>query len=408
MNLKIEYYDDGSSFQAIDPLMLNPEYLNNFSIFERFPQKGNKFRFRCLIVDMESMPVEKLASILRSWETIYLHKEHMKYYNEHIKDNLEYILKHDGIDIKKKTSIFTEVTTDVIKEVFERHLDGEVLTPSSLKRVEKHISRVIEFITDTNSLNGLADLIGHDYDTHTHSIKVSWFMATFINSNRDLFPNQSDADFKDLLIKASVAGLLHDIGKTKIPKNILNKNGKLNNLEYISIQSHTAYSVSLLFQTGLPKYALEAILYHHENEDGSGYPSSLKSEKIPLLAKIAHIADVFEALTAKRSYKEPKTTFEALRIMAGKNPHVEMLSRFEKEARENKKVPVETIVRNEPNIKIQRLREKEMAEEEAQKRVEARLKLRDQGMAHCFDKDLMKRFIITINKAKSFNLSGLL
>jgi predicted glycosyl hydrolase (DUF1957 family) len=59
-------------------------------------------------------------------------------------------------------------------------------------------------------------------------------------------------------------------------------------------------------------------------------------------------------------------------------------------------------------VKIQRLREKEMAEEEAQKRVEARLKLRDQGMAHCFDKDLMKRFIITFNKAKTFNLSGLL
>ena len=73
-----------------------------------------------------------------------------------------------------------------------------------------------------------------------------------------------------------------------------------------------------------------------------------------------------------------------------------------------KKVPIKTIVRNEPDIKRRRLREKEMMEKEAQKRVEARFKLRDQGMAHCFDKDLMNRFIITINKSQSFDLSGLL
>ncbi len=408
MDLQTEYFDDGSSFQAIDPLMLNPNHLSNISIFERFPKKNNTYRFRCLITDTGSMETEKLSRLLKSWEIIYVHKKHLGNYNAHIKDNLGYILRHETIDVKKKTAIFTRVSTEIIKGVFNIQLHKAGPDPDALKQVEKLISNAIEFITDTGSLNGLADLIGHDYDTHAHSIKVAWLVAAFINNNRDLFPKQSDADFQQFLIKAAVAGLLHDIGKTKIPKNILNKKGRLNNLEYITVQSHSAYSISLLFEGGFPTYALQAILYHHENEDGSGYPCGLKNDGIPLVAKITHIADVFEALTAKRPYKAPKSPFEALRIMSGSNPHAETLSHFEKEARENAKVPIETIVRNEPDIKRRRLREKEMMEEEAQKRVEARLILRDRGMAHCFDEDLIKRFIMTMNQSSSFNFSGLL
>ena len=233
-------------------------------------------------------------------------------------------------------------------------------------------------------------------------------MAIFINANKELFEVQSSSELKNLLVQAVVAGLLHDIGKIKIPRNILNKKGKLNNLEYIVIQSHTAYSASLLFDTGLSKYSMQAILYHHENEDGSGYPSGLKMDRIPLIAKICHIADVFDALTSKRHYKDSKTPFEALKIMTGENPYLDTLLKFEKEARENRKTPVSAIVRDDYNIKLRRLREKEMIEKEAEKRVEARMKLRDRGMSHCFDTDLLKRFIHTINQSKSFHLSDLL
>ncbi len=408
MDLKIEYFDDGTYFQAIDPLMINPEYLTNFSLFERFPSRNKQYRFRSLLTDMDSMSVEKLSSLLESWETVYVHKKHLRYYTDHIKDNLDYILKHETIDIKKKTQAFASVFINVIKDVFDSNFHGTIVSPDSINELEQLISQIIEFIQDINSLNGLADLIGHDYDTHAHSLKVAWLLAAFINCNRDLFPKQSNSDFKRFVLKATVAGIMHDIGKIKIPKNILNKKGKLDNIEYITVQSHTAYSLSLLYESGLPKFVMQTILYHHENEDGSGYPCGLKNEQIPILAKIIHIADVFEALTAKRPYKEAKTPFEALKIMSGTNPHAEVLGQFEKEVRENKKVHIQTIVRNEPDIKLRRLREKEMMEEEAKKKVEARLKLRDQGMAHCFDRELMKKFIIMINHSENFDLSSLL
>ncbi len=408
MDLKSEYVDDGSSFQEIDPLLLNPEYLTNFSIFEKYPHIDKKFRFRCLIADAKSMPVDKLIRMLQSWDTVYVHKKQIKAYEEHIKTNIGYILNHRSININKKTTVYIKVSTSMIKDVFESHFNEAAVNSQPIEQVEKLISKVIDFIRSADSLNGLAQLIGHDYDTHMHSIKVGWLIAVFINANRDLFPEQTDSQFQTFLIQAAVAGLLHDLGKIKIPENILNKRGKLDNLEYITVQSHAAYSLSLLFGTGLPKFAMQAILYHHENEDGSGYPCGLKNEQIPLIAKITHIADVFEALTSKRPYKEAKTAFEALKIMSGTNPHVEILNKFEQEAKENKRVPIEAIVRNESDIKLQRLRERQIMEEEAKKRVEARLKLRDQGMAHCFNKELIQRFIQTLNQSNNFNLTGLI
>jgi len=242
MELTTEHYDDGSSFRAIDPLTLNPAHLDKFSIYERLQDKENQYRFRCLINDSASIPKSKLARLLESWEVVFIHEKQLKEYEDHVKENLDYILKHDNLDVKRKTRAYVKGTSRIIKDIFDVHQDKITVSPCKINRVEKLIENAIDFISDTQSLNGLADLIGHDYDTHTHSIKVGWLTAVFVNANRDLFPQPNNQAFRDFLIKAVATGFLHDIGKIKIPDNILNKRGKLDNLEYLMVQSHTAYS----------------------------------------------------------------------------------------------------------------------------------------------------------------------
>lgn len=408
MGLASEYVEDGGSFITIDPLSINPDYLASFSLFERYDAgEKNKYRFRCLLVDTASMPKERLMELLRFRDAVYVHKNQAQKYSEYIKDNLEFILNHDEIDSGNKAKTLVAVSTNVVKDSFTVKFSSEEECRRVVRNVQQLITRAIDFISSIESLKGVADLVGHDYDTHTHSIKVGWLVATFISSNQDLFEAVTRDELKSLMIQSAVAGFLHDIGKVKIPKNVINKRGKLNNLEYITMQAHTAYSVSLLFESQLPKSAIQAILYHHENEDGSGYPCGLAGDQIPMLAKICHIADVFDALTSRRPYKEPKTPLQALKIMVGENPYLDSLQKFEAEANTNRRVPVVTRVRDDYDAKLKRLREKEMLEEEAAKRVEARHKLRDQGMLHCFDKDLLKRFIMTINRSSNFDLSGL-
>lgn len=403
-----EYFSDGSDFSPIDPLSINPGALADFSLYERKNLSKDKFRFHCLLTDTRSIEQDRLIKLLRSWEDIYIHKSQAETYKQYLKENLAYFLSHDEIDISKKTDTLTNLSTEVITSYFETNFGDPGACKKSLRRLESLISKAISFISDINSLNGIAKLIGHDYETHTHSIKVGWLMAIFVNYNRDLFENEIDEGFDRFLIQAAVAGFLHDIGKIKVPQNVLGKKGRLNNLEYILVQCHTAYSASLLFDSGLSRPTMQAILYHHENEDGSGYPVGLVKDQIPVIAKVCHIVDVFDALTSKRHYKEAKTPYEALSIMTGANPHIETLNKFEKEARENVKTPVTATVRDDYDIKLRRLRERELVEKEAAKRVEARIKLRDRGMSHCFDKDLMRRFVYTINKSEGFNLSGLL
>jgi HD-GYP domain-containing protein (c-di-GMP phosphodiesterase class II) len=405
MDFLMEYINDGSDFRRIEPLLINPDCLTGFRVYERQPLSKGKYRFRCLLADPLSVEKARMIQLLSSWEHLYIHKRQEANYQAYLKNNLSYILDHKEIDISRKTDTLIDLSTDVVSQYFEANFSDAFESKKALEKVQELISQAFSFITDINSLNGIARLIGHDYDTHTHSIKVGWLMATFINFNKELFRDECRQDFKEYLIQAAVAGFLHDIGKVKVPKNILGKKGRLDNLEYIVVQCHTAYSASLLFDSGIAKPTMQAILYHHENEDGSGYPCGLKKDQIPLIAKVCHIVDVFDALTSKRHYKDSKTPFEALKIMTGENPYLETLNRFEKEAMENKRTPVTAVVRDDYDAKLRRLREKEMVEEEARKRVEARMKLRDKGMAHCFDGELLKRFIFTINQSEGFDLS---
>ena len=408
MALATEYFDDGSLFFAIDPRSIDPDQLVGFSLYERQVQEAGKFRFRSLLKDTCSIPKDRLLRLLHSWDEVYIHRHQRKRYQNYVKENLGFILKHEDVDARHKSRSLVFASGEVIQEAFQVNFSSKTDTEKMIANITKLLTTVIDFISDIRSLDGMAELVGHDYDTHTHSIKVGWLLALFINNNQDLFPELDAKALRRLMIQATAAGFFHDIGKIKIPKNVINKPGKLNNLEYILIQSHAAYSMGLLFKTPLPRNCLEIVLYHHENQDGSGYPCGLMGEEIPLLSRVCHIVDVFDALTSKRAYKPPKTPYDALRIMTGDNPYVDALRKFEDEVKENRRVPVVTVVRDDYEAKLKRLREREMLEEEARKRVKARVKLRDQGMAHCFDKELLRRFIQTMNRSDNFDLSGLL
>jgi len=407
MGLASEYVDDGSSFFAVDPLSINPDSLADFALFERYPAKNGSYRFRCLLMDTRSVERSRLMEMIRKWDTVYIHKREAGHYREYVRENLEFILNHEDIQVERKTDALMDLSLNVVEESFAMNFSQRADIEKVIANVQVLLTRAMGFLSSIESLKGVAKLAGHDYETHTHSIKVGWFMATFINSNRDLFDNPGREDLKDLLVEASVAGFLHDLGKVKIPRNIINKPGRLDNLEMMIMQAHPSYSASILFDSPLSHTALQAVVYHHENEDSSGYPCGLSGEEIPLMAKICHMADVFDALTSQRPYKPAKSPFDALKIMAGENPYRDALKKFEAEARENKKPPVTATVRDDYEQKLKRLREREILEAEADKRVRARIQLRDKGMAHCFDPALLRRFILTLNQSKSFDLSAL-
>lgn len=117
---------------------------------------------------------------------------------------------------------------------------------------------------------------------------------------------------KALLDSLTVAAMLHDIGKTSVPPDILNKTGKLTPEEFEEIKKHTVYGEELLKEAHADKAVTDAALNHHERSDGSGYPRGLHADEIDDFSAIIGIADVYDAMTAARPYRAPLCAFQVI------------------------------------------------------------------------------------------------
>ena len=120
-------------------------------------------------------------------------------------------------------------------------------------------------------------------------------------SSWDKYREQIDDEFISQIYKSAP---LHDIGKVGIPDKILNKEDKLTVEEFTIMKEHTLIGREVLKDSERLKMACDIALYHHEKYNGSGYPYGLKGDAIPLSARIVSLADVFDALSTKRPYKE--------------------------------------------------------------------------------------------------------
>lgn len=135
-----------------------------------------------------------------------------------------------------------------------------------------------------------------DHYTFHHSANVAQY-ATILAKALGL-----NAEHVELIREAA---LLHDIGKIGIPEDVLNKAGKLNEDEYRLIQTHVENSISIIRHLPSLDYVIPAVLGHHERWDGKGYPRGLKGDDNPIAARCICIADTFDAMTTKRSYRDP-------------------------------------------------------------------------------------------------------
>ena len=113
-----------------------------------------------------------------------------------------------------------------------------------------------------------------------------------------------------------VAAMLHDVGKIKIPVQILDKEGELSDEEYDLMKTHAYEGKKLLMSKhDLPHSTVDVAYSHHEKMNGKGYPRGLAGDNIPYFAKIVAIADAFDAITSERCYSKARSTLEALRII---------------------------------------------------------------------------------------------
>jgi HD-GYP domain-containing protein (c-di-GMP phosphodiesterase class II) len=174
-----------------------------------------------------------------------------------------------------------------------------------VRQLEAPVTNMVESILrNQDACIRLTTLKGINDYSYTHCIDSSILATTF---GRYLGLPKED------LIALAWGALLFDIGKVKLPKELLTRKDNLTDEEFTIIKKHIDYSVALINEMdGIPKEAAEIAFTHHERFDGSGYPSGLKESAIPVFGRIAGLVDTYDAITNQRPHAQPVSPHHAI------------------------------------------------------------------------------------------------
>ena len=210
-------------------------------------------------------------------------------------------LVHYDEEIEKAKEIRSE-TTDTLKTSLEDVASGKEMDVEKIQGAGTVISESI--LRNVDAMVSLTRLKKHDPYTAMHSMNVCTLVTAMA---------MQDGGASGDLPMITTAALLHDVGKTRVPLEILNKPGRFEPHELQEMRKHATYSGDIMEETGgFSPEAIAIATQHHEMIDGSGYPLGLKENEVHRFARLTAVADVYDALKAKRVYKPAMPMYQAL------------------------------------------------------------------------------------------------
>lgn len=248
------------------------------------------------------------------------------------------ILPINALDLATGSSVYT--SDEARAKTVQNIVDLDIRTGDEIENLYHSVTKTTEDMVDTienmerqqdiitKLQNGLilvlADMVeSRDKCTGDHVRKTAAYTDIIMRElkKEGIYTDQLTDDFMDDVVNSAP---LHDIGKIQVSDTILNKPGKLTDEEFAIMKTHTTAGAEIIAHamntvsgddTGYLKEASNLAHYHHEKWNGTGYPDGLKGEEIPLSARIMAVADVFDALVSRRSYKEPFPFEKAMAII---------------------------------------------------------------------------------------------
>jgi len=255
--------------------------------------------------------IEKL--IKNGIEYVYIEEKREKPQQPEEKALVEEILQHKKENIPKEYLEIKDLkpsfelykkSVSIVKNVMEDVRSGKMFDSSSVRILVDKIADIT--VKNKSLLVNIAKLKTYDDYTFQHSLNV----AIYASSLGKLL-NFPLSEIK-VLVKS---GILHDIGKMLVPKDILNKPAKLTDEEFTIMKNHVTAGYDFLKKNGFSEEELKIVVEHHERADGSGYPYGLRDEEISIAGKIGAVVDIYDAITSDRVYHKGIYPPKAIKLM---------------------------------------------------------------------------------------------
>lgn len=219
------------------------------------------------------------------------HKEDTSY-SERLRQTPEF--QRFEKDFQTETESFKRILDHLPDDISNVDVHKLVQHATTLTSPENRYINVFDMLHNLRQMNDA---------TYVHSMNVGLICNIFAH-----WLKMSEEDIQT----ATLCGLLHDIGKVRIPDNILKKPGRLTEWELSIMQTHPQEGYNILKDSPMNEHVKNAVLMHHERSDGSGYPNNLSAEQIDPFAKMVAIADVYDAMTCARVYRGPQCPFKVI------------------------------------------------------------------------------------------------
>lgn len=270
----------------LSPLELEAGYILDEDIYEN----------QILLLRKGQVITDRIKELLKNRKKVKIIR-HVTEEENYVQEDLT-----DDRIVRLNEQVKTQITEDVTK-LFE-DIESDNNTSLAQDISDTLVNDVLK--KDGVGLN-LDELKVSDEYTFKHSVDVAAgaiILGKYLGLGED--------SIRDI----GTAGVLHDMGKVMIPKEILNKNGKLTDAEFAIIKNHPVYGYQILAKNkSIDEQIRRAVLHHHEKFCGGGYPSGLKGTEIPLYARVLSVVDVFDALVTERPYHKAYSVADTLEIM---------------------------------------------------------------------------------------------
>ncbi len=237
-------------------------------------------------------------------ETLHIRADEKRALQSYMNGNLKTILADPSLSHREKSRVVYETCTYQLEKLWDAPEAKAIEESKGIFR--QSVDHVIS--SNRDAIRDMVLMITHETSIYTHSVNVG-LLGT--NLAREMYSGTG----KDLH-EIGYAMFLHDIGKTRVDLEILNKPGRLSDEEWEIMKSHPEAGHRILAEEGhLTAEAASTTLQHHERCNGEGYPRGLKSPEIDELGKICNLVDAYDALLADRVYKPALSPYQALKIM---------------------------------------------------------------------------------------------